>query len=98
VSPDEVADEWRTAGAYRATQRAGLRGVGFELGLFVIYLVLAPVLSRADGGAVLWVAVAVCGVLFRLAVFSGPHRGVEVTDRVVRFRAVDVAAGGRGAC
>lgn len=34
----------------------------------------------------MWVAAAACGVLFRLAVFSGPHRrGVEVTDRVVRF-------------
>jgi uncharacterized membrane protein len=67
---------------YRATQRAGLRGFGFELGLFVIYLALAPLVSRADGGVALWVAVAAGAVLLRLAVFSGPHRrGVEVTDR-----------------
>lgn len=71
---------------YRATQRAGLRGFGFELGLFVVYVVLAPVFSRTTGGVAMWVAAAACGVLFRLALFSGPHRrGVEVTDRVVRF-------------
>lgn len=70
---------------YRATQRAGLRGVGFELGLFVVYLVVAPVISRTTGGVAVWVAVAVGAVLLRLALFTGPkHRGVDVTDTQVR--------------
>lgn len=65
---------------YRATQRAGLRGVGFEIGLITIYLVVAPVLSRTAGGPELWFAVAVAAVLVRVALFSGPHhRGIEVT-------------------
>lgn len=76
-----VTDEVR----YRATQRAGLRGVGFELGLFVLYLALAPVVSRTTGGVAVWVAVAAGAVLLRLAVFSGPHhRGVDVTGSQVR--------------
>jgi hypothetical protein len=33
-----------------ATQRAGLRGIGFELGLLANYLVVAPVVSRTAGG------------------------------------------------
>jgi hypothetical protein len=70
---------------YRATQRAGLRGVGFELGLFGVYFALAPVVSRTTGGVAVWAAVAVGAVLLRLALFSGPqHRGVDVTSSQVR--------------
>lgn len=71
---------------YRATQRAGLRGVWFELALFVIYLIAAPLVVRGAGDLWLWLLVATGGVLLRVAVFSGPHRrGVEVTERSVRF-------------
>lgn len=74
---------------YRATQRAGLRGVGFELGLFGVYLVLAPIVSRTTGGVAVWVAVAAGAVLLRLALFSGPqHRGVDVTSSQVRARRI----------
>jgi hypothetical protein len=70
---------------YTATQRAGLRGVTFELGLLVIYLVVAPVVSRTAGGGGLWFGLAVAAVLVRLALFSGPHhRGVEVTASQLR--------------
>jgi hypothetical protein len=71
---------------YEATQRAGIRGVSFELALFVLYLLAAPLVVRGAGDLRLWLVVAVGGVLLRVAVFSGPHRrGVEVTDRAVRF-------------
>jgi hypothetical protein len=70
---------------YAATQRAGLRGIGFEAALFAVYLAVAPVVSRAAGGAGLWIAIAVAAVLVRLALFSGPHhRGVEVTATQLR--------------
>jgi hypothetical protein len=76
-----VTDEVR----YRATQRAGLRGVGFELGLFAIYLAVVPLATRTDGGLVLWATLAAAAVLIRLALFSGPqHRGVVVTTKQVR--------------
>jgi hypothetical protein len=65
---------------HTATQRAGLRGVGFEVALFAVYLGVVPVVSRAAGGAPLWFALAVGAVLVRLALYSGPHlRGVQVT-------------------
>lgn len=70
---------------YRASQRAGLRGVGFEVGLFAIYLVVASALVRTPGGLGVTVAVAALAVLVRVALFSGPHlRSVVVTDYHVR--------------
>jgi hypothetical protein len=68
-----------------ATQRAGVRGIAFELGLFVVYLAVAPAMSRAPGGLVLWLVIAAGGLLVRIGLFSGPqHRGVEVTRTQVR--------------
>lgn len=70
---------------YTATQRAGLRGVGFELGLFAIYLAAAPIVVRSATSAGWWFAAAVAAVLIRLALYSGPHhRGVEVTGTQLR--------------
>jgi hypothetical protein len=70
---------------HTATQRAGLRGVGFEVGLFAIYLVVASALVRTPGGLAVTVTVAALAVLLRVALFSGPHlRGLLVTDSHVR--------------
>jgi hypothetical protein len=69
----------------RATQRAGLRGVGFEFVLFALYVVVASALLRTPGGLGLAVVVAGVAVLVRVGLFSGPQlRGVLVTGCNVR--------------
>lgn len=70
---------------HRATQRAGLRGVGFEFVLFALYVVVASALVRTPGGLGLAVVVAGVAVPVRVGLFSGPQlRGVLVTGCNVR--------------
>jgi hypothetical protein len=83
-APREVVDVTEDV-RYRASQRAGLRGVAFELALFVVYLLVAPLVVRGAGDIRLWLLVAAGGLLLRVLLFSGPHRrGLEVTDRALR--------------